>query len=88
MLMYEILYKPVFIKKYRKLELALKEEVREKIELLRDRSNHSKLKVHKLQGKFSMYWSFSVNYKVRIFFIFEGKNRIAILNIGDHDIYK
>jgi len=84
----EISYKPTFIKQYASFERSLKEEIKEKIELLKDKKNHKQLKVHKLKGKLSRYYSFSVNYKYRIVFVYQSKSRVTLLAIGDHDVYK
>lgn len=84
----EIEYKPTFIKQYACFENSLKEEIKEKIELFRNGKNHKQLKVHKLKGKLSKYYSFSVNYKYRIVFIYQSRSRAALLAIGDHDVYK
>ena len=84
----EIEYKPTFIKQYACFENSLKEEIKEKIELFRDEKNHKRLKVHKLKGKLSKYYNFSVNYKYRIVFIYQSKSRAALLAIGDHAVYK
>ena len=46
------------------------------------------LKVHKLNGKFEDYSSFSVNYKFRIVFRYISKNEVLFTDMGDHDIYK
>lgn len=81
-------HKPFFIRQFNKLDPDLKEEVLEKIELFKDPSNHQKLKVHKLNGKFSDCYSFSVNYSHRIIFEYITKNDVHILSISDHDIYK
>ncbi len=84
----EIEYKPTFIKQYACFESSLKQEIKEKIELFKDKKNHKQLKVHKLKGKLSKYYSFSVNYKYRIVFAYQSKSRAALLAVGDHDIYK
>jgi addiction module RelE/StbE family toxin len=86
--MFRILYKASFVRSYDKLEPELKAEVKEKIELLKSRTNHQALKVHKLQGELKSYYSFSVNYKYRIVFSFINKEEIALLGIGDHDVYR
>ncbi len=70
---------------YKGLEPALKEEVREKISLFQNEKNHSILKVHKLHGGFKNYYSFSVNYKIRVVFKYENKNAVNLLYIGGHD---
>ena len=84
----EIDYKPTFIRQYACFENSLKEEIKEKIELFKDEKNHKRLKVHKLKGKLSKYFGFSVNYKYRIVFVYQSKSRVALLAIGDHAVYK
>lgn len=83
----KIVYRPQFLRLYSKLENKLQEEVKEKIELLRNTDNHSKLKVHKLHGYLRGNYSFSINYRFRILFEYNDKNTVALLVIGDHDIY-
>ena len=83
-----ILYRPEFIRYYRGLQVDLKKEIREAIELFNEPQNHKQLKVHKLHGKMKDRYSFSVNYRYRIVFRFEGKNIAALLTVGDHDIYQ
>jgi len=82
----KVFYKPTFIRQYNKLDDNLKAEVLEKIELFKDKENHKSLKVHKLNGKLKDCYSFYVNYKFRIVFIWQGKD-VAFLVIGDHNIY-
>ena len=84
----EIGYKPTFIRQYCNLESELKEEVKEKIELFKNVNNHEQLKVHKLKGRLSGRYSFSVNYKIRIIFRYESKKKVSLLAVGDHDVYK
>ena len=88
--MIDIGYTREFIRAYDKLPTALKEEVKEKIELFKDRKSHQRLKVHKLHGRHTRHWGFSVNYAYRIMFDYlgKGKNSVALLTVGDHDIYK
>ncbi len=82
--MISILYTPTFVRKYKKLDLHLKTEVVEKIELFRDAKNHARLKVHKLKGIENTY-SFSVNYKIRIIFEYNNKTTVNLLSVGSHD---
>lgn len=84
----EIAYKPTFLRELKKLSFPLQEEALEKIEQFRDSKNHSSLKVHALHGKLKGYLSFSINYRYRIVFLWEIKNKLAILvTIGDHSVY-
>lgn len=83
-----VMYAPEFVRLYEKLDPALKEEVKEKIVLFKDRSNHKTLKVHKLHGRLRGRQSFSVNYKFRIVFEYISKDVAVLKTIGDHDVYK
>ncbi len=61
----------------------------EKIEkLFRADSLDPKLKTHKLNGQFNKYWSFSIDYRIRIIFEFYRKDVVRFHSIGDHSIYK
>ena len=79
-----------FIKHLKHLEKDLFSEVLEKIELFKNPKNHPLLKVHKLHGRLSDFYSCSVNYKTRIVFEYGTKNKKeAWLHfVGDHDVYK
>lgn len=87
--MIKVGYAQEFIRTYDKLPAALKEEVKEKIELFKTRTNHRRLRVHKLHGRFAGHWSFSVNYAYRIIFDYLGKQKesVLLLVVGDHSIY-
>ena len=84
----EIAYKPRFIRQFGKLVPDLQEEVESTIELLRDRENYKRLKVHKLHGPLAGCYSCSVNYNYRIVFIYEGTDQVILLAVGDHDVYR
>lgn len=84
----EINYTPLFIRQYNKLDTDLQDEVVEKIEFFKDKENHDKLRVHALKGKMQGYFSFSVNYSHRVVFEYLNKKEVALLKVGDHDIYK
>ncbi len=83
----EISYTRAFFKRLNKYPADFKEMIFEKIEEFRHPKNHPRLKVHKLHGKFSKFYSFSVNYKTRIVFEYISKDEVALLSIGDHDLY-
>ncbi|MEZ4194824.1 MAG: type II toxin-antitoxin system RelE/ParE family toxin [Candidatus Paceibacterota bacterium] len=84
----QILYKPSFVREFKKLPEELKEAALERIELFKDPSNHDKLKVHKLKGKLKDFYSFSATYSHRIVFMYEQKETVVFLAIGDHSVYK
>jgi mRNA-degrading endonuclease YafQ of YafQ-DinJ toxin-antitoxin module len=83
--MIEIRYAPTFVRMYAKLSPALKSEAKEKISLFQDKTHHTRLKVHKLTGELEGTFSFSVNYRTRIIFEYEGGERANLLLIGSHD---
>lgn len=85
--MLTVSFKASFLRQMNKLSETLQEEAIEKIDLLKDIRNHRLLKVHKLHGPLSGAFSFSVDYKTRIVFEYVSKTEVALLSIGDHDIY-
>lgn len=84
----DISFKPSFVRAFGKLPADLQEEALERVELFKDTKNHQGLKVHKLKGRLSGYFSFSVTYSHRIVFSYESKTEVVFLAIGDHDVYK
>ena len=86
--MFEIVISKQFARQFRKLDNHLKEEVLEKLELLKDPVNHQLLKVHKLHGRLEEKYSFSVNYKIRVIFSYPIPTEIFLLLVGSHDVYQ
>jgi len=86
--MLNLVYTTVFLKEFNNLELSLQEEILEKTALFCNKNNHKNLKVHKLHGVLKNRYSFSINYKVRIVFKYLSPNEVALLDVGDHDLYK
>lgn len=83
----KVRFKPTFIRQFNAFDSRLQEEVKEKIEWFGNIKNHKQLKVHKLKGPLLGRYSFSVNYKFRIVFIYESKKSVILLSVGDHDVY-
>ena len=85
----EIFYSPKFVRMLKALIPSLQNDAIEKIQLFQDVKNHHALKVHKLRGRLKDQYSFSVNYQIRITFIYiPSKPKEAyLLTVGDHDIY-
>ncbi|KKW15899.1 MAG: Plasmid stabilization system [Parcubacteria group bacterium GW2011_GWA2_50_10b] len=89
--MIKVIYTASFIRELKRIERKneeLYEEILEKINLFKNRKNHSKLRAHKLHGSIAGFWSFSINYKYRIIFEPLNKNAVFFHDIGDHDVYK
>ena len=85
----QISYTASFIRMLKSLPDNLITEAMEKIELFRDPINHEHLKVHKLNGRLKVRFSFSVTYKTRIVFSFlkTAPKEARLDAIGDHDVY-
>ena len=85
--MLTISFKATFVKQMNNLEKALADEVFEKISLFKDIKNHKALKVHKLHGKFSECFSFSVTYSSltfkTVFIISSSKGRKMELSLKE-----
>lgn len=64
-------------------KLIVQAEVREV--LFRANPFHPILRTHKLHGKQSGLWTFSVSPKYRILFIFLKPENVLFLDIGTHD---
>jgi plasmid maintenance system killer protein len=86
--MIEIAYAAVFVRQLRKLPTALQEEVVARVSLFKDRQGHEGLRVHKLHGPLAGRYSFSVNYKYRIVFVWTSAEQVTLLAVGDHDVYE
>jgi addiction module RelE/StbE family toxin len=85
--MIKIYFHPQFKKSYKKLPLTIKKKAEIKEKLFRENPFHPALKTHKLKGKLKDIWSFSVDNKYRIIFIFDN-NDVIFLDIGGHEIYE
>ncbi len=56
-----------------------------RVEMFRNNPHDARLHTHKLSGDLQEYWSFSVEYDVRVVFQFAAKNRAVFHDIGSHD---
>lgn len=84
----EVVFKPTFVRQFNKLEDLVQEEVLKVVELLKDKKYYKQLRVHKLRGRLKDCYSCSVTYNHRLVFIYETKQRIAVLSVGTHDVYR
>jgi len=82
-----IYYHPSFKKAFLKLHSSIRGKAVKREKIFRKNSFDQRLKTHKLHGKLKNQWSFSVDKKNRIVFIFDDKD-IIFLDIGDHEIYR
>lgn len=85
--MLRIAYKAAFLRAFKKLPHVLQDETRRSIDLFARDSHHEALHTHKLKGILRGRWSFSVNYRYRVIFIYENKHTAVLLTVGDHSVY-
>ena len=76
-----------FEKHYRKLPKTLKEAAKQKEIIFRENPLHPSLDTHKLHGKDTGAWAFSINRKFRIKFVFLTNDSVLFLDVGTHDMY-
>ena len=82
-----IYYHPSFKKAFLGLPLSLRRKAIKKDKIFREDPFSQRLKTHKLHCQLKNQWSFSIDKKNRIVFIFNNKD-VIFLDVGDHDIYK
>jgi len=85
----KIVYSSKFAREYKKLTATVKNSAEELEAVFRVDPFTPKLKTHKLHGRLSEFFSFSIGYKHRIIFEFsEDKKTIFFHSVGKHDIYE
>ena len=77
-----------FEKNYRKLPKHMKEKAQAKESIFRKNPFDPRLKTHKLLGKEKEVWSFWIDYSYRIKFIFLTNEKVLLLDVGTHEIYR
>ena len=82
-----IVYTNKFKRMFYKLPKVVRNKAIEKEAVFRRYPFAKTLKTHKLSGRFSGYYAFSVDYNYRIIFKYLTKDTIAFMGIGDHSIY-
>lgn len=82
-----ILYTPTFVRQYDCLPASLQEDIRERIAMFRANPRNPSLRTHKLRGALREQWSFRVNYRYRILYMYDDKDTVALVAVGDHSVY-
>lgn len=84
----QIEYSSNFVKQFKKLTPQIKKQAI-KAELLFKKNPFSpKIRTHKLTGRLSSLWVFSIDYRNRIIFEFIDKGKVVFYKIGAHEIYR
>ena len=77
-----------FIKAYKSLPAEIQLRAKQKEKIFRTNPFDTRLKTHRLKGRLSDYWSYSIDYRYRIVFRFIDEETVIYYNIGTHDIYR
>jgi len=83
-----IAYSPAFVRAYKKQiknQLATQQLFAEKVALFLQNPYYQKLKTYKLKGILKDFYSFSIDYDLRIIFYFASDNEVIFENIGTHN---
>lgn len=57
----------------------------ERLETFKKNPFDPRLKTHKLSGKLKEFWAFSVEYDLRVVFLFESQQSALFTDLGTHD---
>jgi addiction module RelE/StbE family toxin len=63
----------------------LEEKFWQRVEIFRNDPFDLRLRTHKLSGDLREYWSFTVEYDIRVVFQFAAKNQAVFQDVGTHD---
>ncbi len=83
-----IRYNSEFVKQYSKLPEYIKDISELKIGIFISNPFLPVLRTHKLTGKLSGFWSFSISYRYRVIFEFLINGDVKFHSIGGHEIYR
>ena len=83
----KIIYSTLFEREYKKLPPEIKDSAEKRETLFRKDPFDSRLHTHKLKGKLSKFWAFSIDYSNRILFEFIDDDTVYFHSVGDHSIY-
>lgn len=77
-----------FNNSFKKLPKDIQQTAIKKDLLFRNHPYAKQLKTHKLKGKLSKFWSYSIKYNYKIVFEFIDDETVIYQDIGTHEIYK
>ena len=86
--MIKITYSPSFKRAYKKTlknNSARQHLFHSKILLFLQDAFHSQLRTHKLKGTLKDFYSFSIEYDLRVIFYFISETEVVFEDIGSHD---
>lgn len=74
-----------FKRSFKKLPIEIQRKAIQRIKVFEENPFDSRLGTHKLHGKKSPEWAFSVDYFCRIIFVFVNGGSVVLSDIGTHD---
>jgi mRNA-degrading endonuclease YafQ of YafQ-DinJ toxin-antitoxin module len=85
----KIVFYPLFQRSYKRLDRQIQRLADAKIAIFERDQFDPRLHTHQLHGKLKEVWSFSVDARHRVLFIFLGNKRelVAFVDIGTHHLY-
>ena len=75
------------MRRYQRLSETVRSKAKKQEKIFRANPFDSRLKVHKLHGRMSDFWSFYIDFKYRIVFKFEESTVVKFYSVGGHSIY-
>ena len=84
---YAVEHTTLFEKNFERLPKHIQKLAAKKDEVFRQNAFHPTLETHKLGGKLTNDWAYSVNRDYRVHFYFVNDHTVVYLNIGTHEIY-
>lgn len=84
----KIIWSKKCLKKFQKLEPPIKEKAKQAFLIFSEDPFSKQIKTHKLNGKLSNYYAFSIDYTHRVMFHPLEDNTFEIIDVGDHSIYE
>lgn len=78
-------YSEKFLKRLKKLPKYILEKAEEREKIFRNDLFDPRLDTHKLHGKDKDHWSYSIDRKYRIKFLFLENGDVLYLTVGAHD---
>ena len=85
--MLQITFTERFQKHYKSLTEKEKNQFKTKLSLFAENPLHPSLRTKRIQGTSNLF-EFSVNMDIRVIWYYEGKNLVALVDIGHHNILK
>ncbi len=83
----EIFHSPQFAREYKKLPQKIQRIAEKREKLFRQDPFYPQLNTHKLKGRLTGFWAYSLDYRFRIIFEFGAKGIVYFHSVGDHGIY-